>query len=371
MATQNIKVNKADLLKALQLASRAIAAKPVIPLLGNVLLEVEDGNARLSGNDYSIGIRSGFAVTGKGVSFQTAVPAKLAVDLVNSVDAEVLELKFDQEIQQITLKTEKSKNNIKCMDPSDYPAIDSVVKPITVPVQEFKDAVLRVSFAASTNTNLISPLVGVLIAIENGKLVLFAVDGFHLSYEEIELNPIDAKKELRTIVNADILEGISRMLDGDFFEMSVNETQTRFRSGSNEMAVQKIDGKFPDHTQLRAAIGPAVTTITANTLELLRATKQLELFTSTGFTILEVKGMLVEVTAEQPEQGSSMVTPAAIVTGESIAVGLNITLLKQFLQVCKTETFTINFAGAKSPMLLMMDNVKNFYHVIMPMGLKK
>ncbi len=368
MAALKIKVKREDILKALQLASRAISAKPVIPLLGNVMLEVQDGSARISGYDDNLGVSIGFPVTGKGIEFVTSMPAKLATDLVNNIQSDDIEIKYDAAIQQITLKTEKSSNNLKCMDASDYPVIESVVKPINVPTVIFKEAVTRVAFAASTNTQLISPLLGVLVKIDNGKLVLFATDGYHLSYEEIELNVIDAKKELHVIIDAGVLESIARILEGDFFEMSATDNQVRFRSGRNEIVSQKLDGKMPDYNLVKP--GKPKTTITTSTLELLRASKQLELFADKNFTILEVKGMLIEITAEMPEQGNSIVTLAANIKGDPIAVGLNIVFFKQFLQICKTEEFTIDLIDARSAMLFRMNGIKSFYHIIMPMGIK-
>jgi len=266
-----MKVNKSAFLKALQLVSKAVNPKPIIPLLANILIEVEGNSMRLSGTNYELGIRTNITVD-EGIegkeSFTTAIPAKLSTDLVNVIQSEQIDLSYDSISQQLLFKTDTSKNKVHCMNADDFPDVPGMEgEGITINSTMFKEAIERVSYAASPGEGILG---GVLITVDKGKLILFATDGFHLSYEEIPLDKKYKKVVLRAIVRSSMIETISRMIeDGADLEIATPGTQIRFRCNSTEINSQKLDGQFPDYNMLKA--GEPNTSISIPTLLLLRS----------------------------------------------------------------------------------------------------
>jgi len=84
---------------------------------------------------------------------------------------------------------------------------------------------------------------------------------------------------------------------------------------------------------------------------------------------LEVAGMLVKLLSSSKEKGNSAIDLSAVVTGNSLSVGINVFFMREFLEVCKTEEVVIQFINEKSPIVFRMKDFDSHYHIIMPMAL--
>lgn len=366
----NIQINKNDLLKAVQLVSVAVNSKPVTPLLANILFEVEGNDVRLSGTNYEIGISTGvIALKNKKASFTTAIPAKLFMDLLSTFYEETVELNFDATKEYLKVKSGTAEHNIKCMNATEYPTIDiKAGKEIMTPGYLLKEAIERVAFAASPTTT--SVLNGVLLENNNCNLVLFATDGFHLSFEQIELPKGDKTKEFNSIISSNVLELLAKIIpdDTDIY-ISSNDVQVKFQLGPTVFVSQKISGKLPDYNQFKASISKPTSNIVLPTLQTLRACKQLELFSENKIKF-EFNEMVVELTATAQERGNGNVTILSNgSTGKPIVAGINVFLLRKFLEICKTDEVLMDFSLPTNPILLQMKDFETYYHIIMPMNL--
>ena len=87
-------VNKTLLFKALAEVIKAIAAKPVIPVMSNILLELdENGIIHLTGSDGdALCIKSSLKAESFSDPGITTVPAKLLTDLVKTLPEEPVTL---------------------------------------------------------------------------------------------------------------------------------------------------------------------------------------------------------------------------------------------------------------------------------------
>lgn len=362
-------VRKDVLSRAIGTTVKAVGANPVIPLLSNILFESANGNSRVAGTNLEIGISYGFPSEGEG--FRTCVPAKMIANLIDAINADEVDLELNAVDQSIMVMTETSTSNIRCAPADEFPDIYKVEEPsFAVPVVQFKEMIQRVAFASSPNADQ-SVLGGVQISIEDDKLVMFAVDGFHFSYEETLLLYNEDLEHLPCIIKGTTLETISRILpDEGNLEVQVGKNKAMFHCGDVDVITQLMTGNFPDYKLLKEAILPPTTTLHVPVMEMLRAARQLRVFAAeTGMSKLDVQGMLVRYSVLAQEKGDSDVTFAAIRKGVDVAIGLNVHLLYEFLEVCKTEYITIEISGSNNPILFKMQGLDGFYHVIMPMVL--
>lgn len=364
-----IKVNKSEVQNAIRLVSIAVSNKPIVPLLSNILLEVNGDNARLSATNYEIGISTNIPVKSKNVEFTTAIPGKLFLDLFSVLQGDEIDINSPSTSNVISIKSGTSENNIKCLSGEDFPEIDNTSSEfITINSTIFKQAIARIAFAASMNTN--STLNGVLLSAEKGNLVMFATDGFHLSFEAIPLPK--SKTIFKSIISSNTLESLAKILDEDV-ELKIYSTpdKMRFSFGSTNFVAQRLSGNLPDYDQFKSSIGDPISKIVLPTLSLLRACKQLEIFTDSAIKF-EYKGMTVELTSIGEDRGDSNIALLANgSTGKNILIGVNVLLLRSFLQVCHTDNVLIEIAGTRRPIMVKMENFDQFYHIIMPMILQE
>lgn len=363
---ENTTVNRVILSKAIGIANKAVSASPVIPLLGNLLLEVENGSSRVAGTNFEVGISCSFPSDGK--EFKTCVPAKTFVSLIDVLQSEEVEIKLNDVDQSAIIMTESSTSNIKCAPADEFPDIPKVTKAqLKIPVDQFKEMIGRVAFCSSQETDV--PLAGVQLLMEGNLFIMFATDGYHLSYEEYGMKKAG---KFEALVKGTTLEMISRILpDEGELHIQATENKIMFHCDNLDIVTQLLDGKYPDYKLLKKAIGKAKTTIILSTIELFRACRQLKVFAVDGNnkTKLDISGMLVRYSIETQERGDADVTLPSVKKGNDITIGINVKLLYEFLEVCKTQQTIIEMSSNESAIVFKMEGIKTFYHMIMPVTL--
>ena len=117
-----VSVLQGNLHKALNIVNRAIAARPTLPVLSNVMISTEDARLKLSATNLDLGINVwvGAKIEEEG---STTVPAKLFYDLVGNLSPERIDLDLDTRTQTLNLQCGGTKANIKGIDATEFPLI--------------------------------------------------------------------------------------------------------------------------------------------------------------------------------------------------------------------------------------------------------
>lgn len=363
-------VDRTELLKALNIASKAVAPKPIIPLFGNMLFDVDGTHAVLSATNFEISLKYELNLIA-GDKFVTTLPADTTTKLISNVHDATIVLDMNVLEQHITVITPNSTNRINCMSPDDFPAIASTIqKFITINSTRFKKMVDRVSYAAYHGDEE-KVTKGVLLEIEQDKtssLVMFAVDGFHMSYEDADIeNPDDVVA--KAIIQATTLESMAKLLD-DNMPLSIGFTgnQVTLKCGSLTVVTQLMDGNYPDRKMI--VLGTPKIAFKLPTVSILRACKQLEIFANEkGYAILIIKDKMLHIKAITDERGESVINiPINVQADAELRIGLNVYFLREFLDVCFTENTLFQFNTHVNPIVLWMDGFTEHYHIIMPMA---
>jgi len=359
-------INNSDLNKALSIVSKVVPGNPIIPMLGGILFEVNPKSITLSATNFEVSIRYKFGIT-KGEKLQTVVPSDTISKLSSIIYEDKVKVAYSEAEQEMTLKTKSSTNKVKCIAAKDFPSLPkSPTEYITIPVKQLKQMVNRVSFAAKREGE--QAISGVEITVDKNVMTMFALDGFHLSFETFT---IDNKKKakMNSIVKAQTLEMVAKLLDdeGDV-KIYASDNQMFFSGGDIYIVCQLLDGNFPSHDMVKAP-KPKVKTVTA-TLDLLRACKQAEVFAKdSGKAALKTSGMLMSISIDEKQRGGTVVNIPSVIKGDELLIGVNIFFLKQFLEICNTGNVLIDFVNNESPIVLRMEGNKEYHHIIMPMAL--
>jgi DNA polymerase-3 subunit beta len=372
-------INRPILARALNAVTRIVNPSAVLPLLTNVLIECSNGNSSVAGTDLEIGVR--FAFNASGVPIRTCIPAKTFQAFVDSMNSEEITMQMNEADQSVVITTESSKSNIKCISPEDFPEISTIENPqLVMPTSLFKQMVNRIAFAALKKEEQ-NVLEGVLMLIEpvkendkdedgDKKFVMFAADRQRAAYEET--TSVIIQDVFKAVVRASTLETIARILPEDeMVEIEVRENKILFHCEGVDVISQLMNGEFPSHKMIAASVKDRSTVITVNTLELLRACKQLKIFANeTGATILDIQSMAVRYSTMKHERGDSDISMFVQKEGDDLEVGLNVFFLHEVLEIVKTGQVLLSFMGAKKPILVRMEGNEEFFYIIMPLHIK-
>lgn len=255
-----ITLNHAKLAKSLQYASRAVSAKPNIPVLSNVLLDVSNTDVKLSATNLDMGIN--MWIPGKvDEEGSTTVSAKYIADFVAASYSD----KVDIESKDSTLlvKTSKSKANFSTIPSNEFPPLpETPAEPVfSISASELIISMDKVLFSCSTDFSAGKiQQTGVLFEMEEGndeEISFVGLDGFRLSKRSAKISNL--KRDLisnQIIVPARYMAEVVKILqdysDVDTVQVFIteNKSQIIFKFDDVEISLRLIEGPYPDYKRI-------------------------------------------------------------------------------------------------------------------------
>lgn len=373
-----VSVLQDKLAKGLSIASRAVASRPSMPILGNVLLATEDGRLSISANNLELGItcRINASVEVEGA---ITVPARTFLDFVNTLPPERVDLEVDPESATLTMRCNSTVTNIKGLPADDFPA---VVAPdeeagIELAAPTLASMIEQVVFAAAREDNR-PILMGILVRVDSEQLAMVAADGFRMALRTADLES-GASRPMSFIVPARTLGELGRILAGEegpvHMALAPGRNQVMFRVADADVVSQLIDGKFPD---VEALIPKASsTTTTLQTTDLLLACKRSEIFARESNNTMRLRvepgsgdsGQVI-VMATAQERGDNEGSMAAIVKGGGLEISFNVRYMIEVLNVLNAEQVTLETNTTSSPGVIKPAGRSDFVYVVMPMSVR-
>ena len=117
-----VSVLQENLAKGVSIVGRAIPTRPSMQVLGNVLLETEEGRLKLAATNLEMGIT---AWIGAKIEEDGAItlPARTFIDLVNQLSPERVDLDLNVRNQTVNVHCGATNSNIKGIDANEFPLI--------------------------------------------------------------------------------------------------------------------------------------------------------------------------------------------------------------------------------------------------------
>lgn len=375
-----VTVTQGNLQRALSIVNRAIAARPALPVLSNVMLSTEDARLKLSATNLDLGINVwiGAKIENEGA---ITVPAKLFSDLVTNLSPQPVDLDLDERTQTIQLQCGGTRANIKGIDASEFPLIPEADANtgVAVPAPEFKRMIEQVAFAASKEESK-PVLTGILTRIEGNTLTMSATDGYRLSERKTVLET-GVDTPLSMIIPARTLQEVARIISDDdenvLISIPEGRSQVMFHLHETDVASSLIEGAFPDYERVIPSEYQTLTTVYRD--ELLRACKRSEIFAkdnayTTRMSIDPSEDNRgpgeVRVRAQSNEKGDNESMIDASVDGVPIEISFNIRYLIELLNVIGDDQVILQTNTSADPCLVRPfhnDEYNVYVHVIMPM----
>jgi DNA polymerase-3 subunit beta len=374
-----VSVLQENLAKGLGIVGRAVPTRPTMQVLGNILLETEEGRLKLAATNLELGITAwiGAKIEEDG---SITLPARTFIDLVNQLSPERVDLELNVRNQTVKVHCGATNSNIKGIDANEFPLIPQAGDDpgIAVPGAVLREMIAQTEFAAASDDNR-PILTGVYTRIEEDQLTMAAADGYRLS---VRTTPLESGVSHPTelIIPARTLSELGRIISDEDEEVLISMPQGRnqviFHLKNVDVASTLLDGKFPDY---HAIVPKSHTTSTvAYTADLLRACKRADIFardvnnnakvTVTPADSPSAPGM-VRLSATSTERGNADAIVDATVEGDTQEISFNVRYLIDVLNVIKEEQVILQSNGPTAPGVIKPFGRNDFIHVIMPMSI--
>src|SRR3989338_306187 len=377
-----------DLLQALHLVSHAISGQQALPILGNILIDVEGKRCTVSATDLELSIITSFEVDIENEGAIT-VPAKAILNFAQyNSEAEVL--LETSEGTQLKCTSEGAKTMIAGEASSEYPTITPVKKETTFTIDAgpFIAALNMVTFA-SAKSSLRPVLSGVYLRTEKGNLILVATDSYRLSECRVPMNL--SGTDISCIIPAKVLEELRTVLGSrrgekktngepekeetpvrvDTIGVALSSQQIELTVGPTRLLSRLIDGKFPDYQQILPNDAKTIASIPAK--ELLTTVKRMHYFAkeiNNNLTLsFEKKGL--HIATPQTQAGKDEATLSVEFAGPPNKIALSSSYLLDFLMHTESDTVELGLTDSMHPALFHIPGDKHFLHLIMPLQLQE
>ncbi len=371
-------VQQQQLAHGVSTVSRAVTSRSSLAVLSNILIKTDNGRLRLSATNLELGISAwiGAKVEEEGA---ITVPSRTFVDLVSNLPNEEVTLIVDERTQSLNVKCGTLNTDIKGISAEEFPPMPSpdLEDAITLNVENFKEQIQQVAFAASTD-DARPNLTGVQMMFEGNKLEMAATDGYRISIAKTEMAQ-KVPQDFKALVPARALSELSRIAvdnnDALMMAFPSGRGQVIFHTRDAELVSQLIEGTFPNYA---AIIPPSFKTRTVlSTAQLLKACKQTEIIAREGSYIARFdiqpeaegdRGSMLEISAHSEQTGSSEVVVDASIDGVPLLISFNIKLFREALEVIKSPNVIFETNAAHTLGMLHGVGDEKFIHIIMPIN---
>lgn len=341
---------KADLTRLLTAVTKVVETRNNIPILGNVLLSVEDGQFSARATDLGIEVSTSIPVL-DALPGSTTVNAKLLSDIAKRAGSDVsLELDGDT----LTVKSGRSRFRLATLPVDDFPSFAAGGFDVEFDV-DLAALVAPTQFAISTEETRYY-LNGVYFHTAEGRLAAVATDGHRLSRHYG-----DPRDHFEGVI---LPRKLVSILPKGTVRMSLSSTKVRIATDDTTITSKLIDGTFPDYQRViptgndkivltdRKALATAVERVSTVATERGRAVK-LEI--APGQIALSVRGDAEATDAVEADY-----------SGEPIEIGFNADYISELLANLTGDTVRIALNDGGSPTLFTGCD-ENLLTVCMPM----
>lgn len=371
-----------NLSKALNPVSRIVSAKPTLPILGNVLLEVSAGKVKLAATDLDISINTWVGADAE-VEGSVTVSAKTFSEFINSLPKGRLEIELSGNQLRV-----KSKNNSAAFNiiPSDeFPPISAVEGSPVVSIQAgvLKKAIEQVVFSAALD-DARPALTGIQFESAGKNLSLAGVDGYRLSKKVLKLeksldkfNPLTPAKTLIELARIIVDEEDELEEEVEIYYLK-EKSQIIFRYKEYDLSTRLVDAKFPSYDQIIPK--EHKTRAIIKTRDLMDSVKIINIFARSVIgnkCIIDVipdegKISIQAALAEVGENQSEIETKAE---GDALVVAFSAKYLSDMLNNIDSEFIVFECSGPSMPGVFIPGGGKgnvdeSYLHIIMPMRLE-
>lgn len=361
-----IECTQENLSKALAQVGRMVGTRGTLPVLGNILLQIEKGRLKVAATDLELGIQTwigGKVFEDGGIT----VPARLMIDFVTTNTDTIITLSTKD--QTLTLTSDHFSANIKGIDAGEFPLIPEVkgLFEISLPASELREAIQQTVFATAIDETR-PVLTGVLFKNIGTHIKLVATDSYRLA--ERTLNLPSKAATFAIIVPSRTLQELHRMLHEHIEKVRVviGENQILFTFSETEFISRLIDGTFPDYEQIIPK--QDTTSIDLHKQNFGQVMKMASFFARESANNVQVKvadGEGIEVTAISPQLGDTVSHLTGTVQGEPVEIAFNAKFILDALAIFPTEDIQLGLSGKLQPGVLRPKGRKDYLYLIMPL----
>jgi len=361
-------LSREALIKPLNLVAGVVERRQTLPILSNVLLNLEGTQLSLTGTDLEVELIGRVEVEAGGVDGDITVPARKLVDICKSLP-DSSQIEFSVDSGKAMVKAGRGRFTLSTLPATEFPSVDESAGDQTLEVAQsvVKRLIDRTAFAMAQQ-DVRYYLNGMLLELKAGRLRMVATDGHRLAL--CTANEAVSTGDAAIIIPRKGVLELSRLLDTDeSIRLVIGSNHIRAANQQFTFTSKLVDGKFPEYE--RVLPKSADKTVIGQRLELRQAFTRTAILSNEKYrgVRLKLSADTLDITANNPEQEQAEEVVAVEYQGEELEVGFNVSYLLDVLSVLDGDQIRLSLSDSASSALLEEADEGDSLYVVMPMRL--
>lgn len=358
--------SQSDLANAINTVQKAVSTKSTHPILKGILIEAQDKQIKLTGNDLNVGIECYFEaqVTEPG---SIVVSSRLFGEIIRKLPDSEIRIAVDEQ-NQVHIECEKSKFNLVGQASAEFPELPELgnTEVCDLDCDLFKNMIRQTLFATSQDESR-PILTGCLIEIENGAMTMVAIDGYRLALRNASVNPSASGRAVipgKTL--SEVGKIISSMTGEDFIRLAFTDKHILFEVGAVRIISRLLEGEFIKYGQIIPKDNKSK--VVVNTNEILNSIERASLLAR------ESKNSSIKLTisknsmsiSSNVEAGSAVEEVEIKLEGPELEIGFNPKYLVDALKVMDSDELHMEFSTSVSPCIMKPMDQDSYTYLVLP-----
>ncbi len=377
----NIKIKREQLLPALISTSSVVEKRQTLPILSNLHLQQKDGVLSITGSNLEVEVNK--IVTGvSSDEVEITLAANKLLEICRALPPGC-SINIKVEPGKAILTSAKSRFTLKSLPANEFPMLQAVEyqERFTLPVREFKEILELTSFSMAAQ-DVRYYLNGILLEVDNDRLIAVATDGHRLSKSEARLDKNQTPDKHQIIIPRKAIQEIMRLLNTvsesesgggkeapETVKLELNNKHLKLSASDTVITSTLINGQFPEYESILAA--DLDKSIQINRQQFLESLTRISVLTNDRLhgVRLNFNDNLLKVSTNNPEQEEAEDELPCVYDGEEITTSFNVNYIIEALKVIKSEHIIINIKDKDSVCLLQRPDDDLSSWLVMPMRL--
>ena len=362
-------VSREDFLKPLQLVVGVVERRQTLPILSNVLINLNDGQLSLTGTDLEVEIVGHLPLVSPAESGEITVPARKLMDICRSLP-DGAEITLSEEGGRVQVTSGRSRFTLSSLPANEFPNVDDGPGKCEFSIEQrsLKQLIDHTAFAMAQQ-DVRYYLNGMLLEVGNDRVRAVATDGHRLAMMDTKVAGLPGELTQVILPRKGVIE-LSRLLS-DEGEVSVvlGNNHIRIATTDFRFTSKLVDGAYPDYDRVLPKGGDKQ--MVGNREELKNAFSRTAILSNEkyrGVRLLLSEGQLTLV-ANNPEQEEAQEEVTVNYSSDELEVGFNVSYIIDVLNVLRGETALFTLSDANSSALIEDPENESAVYVVMPMRL--
>lgn len=348
-------VSSSVLLKQLSKIAGIVPVRPVVPIIENILFDVDGGTLVLSSTNLDVSMQAQVSIKSEGGAMKIAVPAKPIVDILKALPDQSVSFAIDEVSFAIEISSSNGAYSLKGENGSDFPKIPNPTKAKSaqMPAKALLKAISKTLFAVSDDQNQ-PALSGLYFIIGEDTTTFVACDGHRLV--RYRLDGAVSESVGSFIVPRKSITVVKAAFDGTAEDIHIEHDASNafFRTGSLLLVCRLVDALYPNYEGLIPMNDVGRLTVGRDDLRGGLARAAIFANKYSNHVRLTVSSSGLAINAE--DINFAMAAKEAIVCtyeGEGMEIGFNSDVLRDTVSNIIGEEVLIKFFSPKRPTIVL------------------